>query len=149
MEDNQWWPERKDWPELPAEEWITPDGKVTSHRFDTEQAMALLLLNEHVIMLNAGGTCGLFVNCSDIFFYASADAEPIPPIGFGKDDIFWELYDLVREHDYLGATKWCSLRRGILPLKKYQDRMVEAGLWCDKLEAIKVKKENKAQGNGD
>ncbi len=148
MSDDNWWPDRKDWPEFPTEEWIRPDGTVHTYRFGTETAMALLLLEEHVIMLNANGTCGLFVNCSDTFFYASADAEPIPPVGFNQDPIFWELYDLVREHDYLGATKWCSLRRGILPLKKYQDRMVEAGLWCDKLEAIKVKKENETEGNG-
>lgn len=148
MSDDNWWPERKNWPEFPTQEWTKPDGTVHTYRFETEAAMALLLLEEHVIMLNANGTCGLFVNCSDTFFYASADAEPIPPVGFNQDPIFWELYDLVREHDYLGATKWCSLRRGILPLKKYQDRMVEAGLWCDKLEAIKAKKENETEGNG-
>jgi hypothetical protein len=148
MEDNRWWPERKDWPEFPIEEWSAANGMVFRHRLNTDQAMALLMLDEHVIMLNADGTCGLFVNCSDTFFTSTADAEPIPPIGFGEDDIFWELYDLIRGHDYLGVTKWCSLRRGFLPLKKYQDKIVEAGLWCDKLEAIKAKKENETKGNG-
>jgi hypothetical protein len=149
MEENQWWPERKEWPEFLEETYYLHDEIALSQRFEVNQAMALLILDNHVVMLNQKGGCGLFVNCSDTFFYATADAEPIPPVGFGNDDIFWELYDLVRKNGYIGAAKWCSLRRGILPIKRYQDRMVEAGLWCDKLEAIKVKKENETEGNGD
>ena len=136
MEDNQWWLSRERWPEFPMEELLSNTERAFNHRFGEEQAMALLILEEYVVMLNAKGQCGLFVNCSDTFYYASADAEPIPPVGFGKDEIFWELYDLVRLHGGIGAIKWCAIRRNARPLKKYLDQIRDEGIWCERMEAL-------------
>lgn len=136
MEDNQWWLSRERWPEFPMEELLSNTERAFNHRFGEEQAMALLILEEYVVMLNAKGQCGLFVNCSDTFYYASADAEPIPPVGFGKDEIFWELYDLVRLHGGIGAIKWCAIRRNAKPLKKYLDQIRDEGIWCERMEAL-------------
>lgn len=136
MEDNQWWPDRENWPEFPIEELLSNTEKSFKHRFGEEQAMALLMLEEYVVMLNAKGQCGLFVNCSDTFYYACADAEPIPPVGFGNDEIFWELYDLVRLHGGIGAIKWCAIRRNARPLKKYLDQIRDEGIWCERMEIL-------------
>ena len=136
MEDNQWWLSREHWPEFPMEELLSNTERAFNHRFGEEQAMALLILEEYVVMLNAKGQCGLFVNCSDTFYYASADAEPIPPVGFGKDEIFWELYDLVRLHGGIGAIKWCAIRRNARPLKKYLDQIRDEGIWCERMETL-------------
>lgn len=136
MEDERWWPKRKDWPEFPEEEIHTGSGETFKHRLCEDQAMALLMLEEYVIMLNADGKCGLFVNCSDTFYYACADAEPIPPVGFGDDKVFWELYDLVRLYGGIGSVKWCAIRRNTRPLRKYLDLIRDEGLWCERMEAL-------------
>lgn len=136
MSERQWWPDRENWPEFPEHVVGFSEGKVFKNRLYEERAMALLMLEEFVIMLNADGRCGLFVCCNDTFCYASADAEPIPPVGFGKDEIFWELYDLVRSHGAIGSIKWCAIRRNARPLKKYVDQMRDEGIWCEKMEAL-------------
>lgn len=136
MNEKHWWPDRENWPEYPEHVVEFRDGKIFKNRLYEERAMALLMLEEIVIMLNADGKCGLFVACSDVFYTSCADAEPIPPVGFGKDEIFWELYDLVRSHGGIGSIKWCAIRRNARPLKKYVDQMRDEGLWCEKMEAL-------------
>ena len=136
MKEDQWWPNDDSWPEFPEKEIKMGDGKSFKHRLCEDQAMALLLLEGYVSMLNAGGQCGLFVNCNDVFCPASADAEPMPPVGFGKDEVFWELYDLVRLHGWIGSVKWCSIRRNLRPLNRYLDEIRDAGLWCEKMDAL-------------
>lgn len=137
--ENKWWPNRENWPEFPMEELLSNTDKAFNHRLGEEQAMSLLILEEYVSMLNADGTCGLFVNCSDVFYYACADAEPIPPIGFKKDEVFWELYDLIRVHGGIGAIKWCSIRRNARPLQRYVDQIRDADLWCERMEALPLR----------
>ena len=136
MNEKHWWPDRENWPEYPEHVVEFRDGKIFKNRLYEERAMALLMLEEIVIMLNADGKCGLFVACSDVFYTSCADAEPIPPVGFGKDEIFWELYDLVRSHGGIGSIKWCAIRRNARPLKKYIDQMRDEGLWCENMEAL-------------
>lgn len=136
MSEKQWWPERENWPEFPTEELLSGTDKSFHHRFGVEQAMSLLMLEEYVIMLNTNNQCGLFVNCNDVFYSACADAEPLPPVGFGRDEVFWDLYDLIRVHGGIGAIKWCAIRRKIKPLKMYLDKIRDAGLWCERMESI-------------
>lgn len=126
-----WWPKREDWPLF---EPTLYQGKL--YRTGLDEAISLLILEEYVILLNASDVCGLFVNCSDAFFYASADAEAIPPVGFRKDEIVWKLYDMIKDHGYLGAIKWVSIQRKMLPLKEYRGKLVEAGLWCEELQLL-------------
>ena len=135
MSKEQWWPNRENWPEFPEHVMEYRDGKVFRDRLYTDRAMALLILEEHVIMLNAEGHCGLFVACNDVF-YPAADAEKLDPVGFGKDEVFWLLYDLVRYHGGVGAIKWCALKRNLRPMKKYEDSIRDEGLWCERMEAL-------------
>jgi len=129
--ERTWWPNRQDWPSF---EPVTYHGELYRERI--EEAISLLILEEYVFLLNASGACGLFVNCSDTFAYATADGEAIPPIGFGEDEPVWELYDMIKAHGYLGAVKWISIRRKMLPLKQYRVRLTEAGLWCEELQRL-------------
>lgn len=78
------------------------------------------------------------MNCSDVFYWACADAEPLPPVGFGADldRPFWDLYDAVRKDGDAGATRWCCLRRGMRPQTPLEKRMRERGEWTPELEAL-------------
>ena len=144
MKEDKWWPDRRHWPPFYPERIFLQNGEFFDDRLHTDEAMALLLLEGYVFMLNANGYCGLYVNCNDTFYYASADAEPLPLIGFGEDGPFWELYDLVRIYGGLGAIKWSALRRGMVPLETYVREMAEAGLWCEKMEALRVGSKSEA-----
>jgi len=137
----KWWPVRAHWPTFAAETYRSPDGSEVAYRPYEDEALALLLLNGNLVPLNAApkekeGRCGLFVQCSDVFYPASSDAEPLPALGCGEDTDFWALYDLVREHGWPGAMRWCALRREIRPLKHWCDRLREVGLWDEKMEAL-------------
>jgi hypothetical protein len=137
----KWWPDRENWPTFPPQPPYEINGVTYIDRLGVEEALALLTLEEYVIPLNGApkekeGRCELCVQCSDVFYSASADAEPLPAVGFADDPVFWELYDLVREHGWPGAMRWCALRREIRPLKHWCDRIREAGLWDEKMEAL-------------
>jgi len=142
MSEKVWWIPRESWPLFPSETFILKSGgeeKTITYRIGEDQAMALLMLEGHVIMLNSAsdepeGRCGLFVFCSDTF-YPAADAEPIPAVGFGEDKEFWSLYDLVREHGYLGAVYWVALRRKLLPMFGFDEHLKEKGLWLEEMDS--------------
>lgn len=122
------------WVLPPSEEW--PD-------FDpvfADQALALLIISEDVVCLGADTgdgsmTAGLYVNCSDIFFWGCADFEPTPRSGFseGQQQII-ELYEMCKRP--WGSARWCCLQRGMRPQKPVIDRMKEGGFWTDDLEAL-------------
>jgi hypothetical protein len=137
----KWWPDRENWPTFPPEPPYEIKGETYIDRLGVEEALALLLLEEYVVPLNAApdvkeGRCGLFVQCSDVFYSASADAEPLPAVGFADDPVFWDLYDLVREHGWPGAMRWCALRREIRPMEHWCDLIRAAGLWDEKIAAL-------------
>ena len=108
-----------------------------------EDALVVLLAAEVVVPLNGGesGIC-LQVLCNDTFCYACADAEPIPPIGFGEegDEPFWKLWDLWKaDHDY-GAMQWCILQRKMRPLREWEETLKKRGLWTEEMEALPERK---------
>jgi hypothetical protein len=131
-DEPQWWPQREAWPAFP------PEGE-DGHRYRATEALALLVLDEILVPLN-GGDAGvaLMVGCNDLFFWACADAEPIPPIGFsaGLDGPFWDLYDRYRKSGPDGVVVWCCLRRGMRPQTPIERDMRKAGTWTDELEAL-------------
>lgn len=138
-----WWPDRSEWPEYGP---VDCGGRPV--RIMTSAALALLMLEDIVVTLwaeEAGGgvhTVGLYVLCSDTFAYACADSEPIPPVGFGQDEPFWRLYDLVRKHGCQGATAWCVERRQTRPIEPVVRHLKEAGLWTNEMELYKPEKFN-------
>ena len=65
----------------------------------------------------------LFVDCSDVFTWACAEAEELP---FAQVE---RLYRMWRRDPAWGAAAWCIMRRATPPQKPVADRMGAAGLW--------------------
>lgn len=56
-DDEQWWPDREDWPEFaPEASWVGTSLEGT--RLGASEALALLLLSEVVVPLNGGRRTG-------------------------------------------------------------------------------------------
>ena len=105
----------------------------TDDDFNENDALALLLIND-VIILNenwwqkewpeeAKKTFALAVNCSDTFYYASADAE---------DLLYSELKDLYLHYKVdpaWGPTIWCCKKRNMLPMDALVKEIAAAGNW--------------------
>lgn len=128
---SEWWPIRANWPEYGPNSYMA------------DAALALLILEDIVIPLApAPGTKAptLHVNCNDVFWWACADCEPLPLIGFGKDKeaAFWDLYQRVRTETVVGfgSDSWCCLQRGMRPQTPIEKEWREAGVWSDELEAL-------------
>ena len=124
-----------DWPTLAPE----PPG---TDRWGPEAALRLLLSEQaDVLFLLSATTCegqpvlALYVNCNDLFFWAYADCEEIPPVGGKNDGPFWQLYDLVREHGPRGALLWCCLQRNMQPQRPIRERWKADGFWPVELDA--------------
>ena len=88
-----------------------------------EDILALLLMNGVLFPNQRNGTINLYVNCSDIFLWASADAENLP-----IDEID-DLYKMWRKDTVWGAAKWCILKRKWMPQEPVLIAMKEAGAW--------------------
>jgi hypothetical protein len=78
------------------------------------------------------------VICNDLFWWATADNEPLPLLGFGAihEAPFWDLYARVRAGGHDGAEVWCCLRRGMRPQTPIERQWRETGLWTAELEAL-------------
>lgn len=78
----------------------------------------------------AGHTLVLFVNCNDLFWWATADAEccelhELPG-----------LYDAWKAHGAVGVERWCCYRRKMRPQTPIEKQMRERGQWTPELEAL-------------
>lgn len=131
-EDGWGFPDPRDWPVLDL--------------LDVNDALIALIHLGVIVLLRAcdadgsGSTIGLYVDCSDIFHYATADAEPLPLVGF-KDE--WDqevirLYDLVRGDPKWGSVCWCCFRRNRRPVGRVVERMRDDGVWSDELESLPI-----------
>lgn len=128
----KWWPENnKDWPAL--DDTFEIDGE--THRHQTEEAIALLLLGEIVFWAPCCGAPQLAVVCNDTFVFGCADAETLPwtegDPSYKDHNELWLLYDTVRVHGGLGALAWCAHRRGSRPVGPVVEDLEAAGLWAD------------------
>lgn len=72
------------------------------------------------------GEIAFEVNCNDLWALASADSEKIP-------------YDEIENCYKLGPLTWACVRRGIRPMKGYEEDMKFTGAWSDHLEALPVR----------
>lgn len=101
--------------------------------FDEEQfdcdsidaRVAHLLIND--VLMIGGEEATLNVVCSDTFYYASADCEPI------SSGEIHELYKLWRADPMWGPTWWCVKKRNMRPLAKYQKVLGELGYPVDEV----------------
>ncbi len=96
-----------------------PEGEITVHL--EQEALAVLLLNEYVELLNLKGPFLVpCLNVSDVFMYACADFEPIPDVAS-----LMSLYDLIRTMER-GDLLWASQRRNQLPVWRRCKRLTES-----------------------
>lgn len=89
------------------------------------------LLERDVLFVFEGdnGEIQLAVNCNDLFYWATADAEDLPYSEIGT------LLAMVRESAN-GADRWCCRRRKMRPQTPIEKRWREEGLWTDELESF-------------
>ena len=126
------------------EEFIyrAPNGK----EYYSEEEMVTYLLRQELLFVNARkyldvnyegvrpSTLVLFVNLSDTFMYACADAEEINL----KDlRVVCEMYC---KYGYSGVVNWASKKRGIRPIKPVQEHMKKVAVECEKNEIVLKKK---------
>lgn len=111
---------------------------------DNETALAVLLVNE-VCFINErpythnfknnpanidGKTTTVHVNCNDLFYWASSDAEDLPIDEIGN------LYRMWKNNPRWGAWKWCCLRANLRPQIPIVKDMKNDGYWDAELEAL-------------
>lgn len=75
-------------------------------------------------------TVVLFVNCNDLFAWASADAE-----AFTCTDIA-SLYRAWASDKQWGVCKWCCRQRNQRPQTPVEAAMRKAGVWDEGMEAL-------------
>lgn len=126
--ESNWWPSSDLWPEAKGDFLLFH-----------EQAVALLLLNENLVILAHKGKPVLMVNCSDVFAWGCADAEDIPCLGFNDEEEkpFWELYELVRKNPKWGSTQWTILKRQLRPQLAVEKLLKEDNSWLPEFEEFK------------
>jgi hypothetical protein len=110
---------------------------------DECEVCAELLKQEVLICINVSDhdeytgetirTIGLWVNCSDLFAWGTADAEPITT---------QELSELYKASLSLGGVdKWCCKKRGLQPQRAVAKDWKERGLWEPWLDDLEPNKE--------
>lgn len=91
------------------------------------------MLNDHVIFLNYDtekpGQYSLDVNCNDLFYWACADAEPLPFDQIEQVYVAWKLGGYALD-------KWTCHRRNLRPQVPVVTKMKEAGEWDDEMESL-------------
>lgn len=125
-DENQWWPDKSQWPDYePRYSNIAP-------------ALALLIIEGTIMPYPNGDSDGprLAVNCNDLFYWGTADCEPVTACYGSRDELdFWRLYEMTRTMDN-GSDVWCCFQRGMRPQTPIEKKWREAGLWTDELEAL-------------
>lgn len=111
----------------------------TEHWFDEDTALAILIA-EGVCFVsgqdyvapwsNTDKTCAVVVNCNDVFYWASGDAEPLPNSQIEK------LYRMWKANKDWGSIKWCCLHRNLRPQVPIVRDMKKDGFWDAELEAL-------------
>ena len=102
-----------------------------------EVALAKLLLDEVLIPFDANqkkkrASIELWVNCSDVFVWGTADCEPITKA---------EIKELYKMHidpknKGWGNVKWVCKKRNMKPQTPVISRMEELNVWCDLMESL-------------
>ena len=140
-------PSNAEWPE-DIRASIAP-GDIETDGFDQDLALALLLLN-HVCSIDINcdpkgaslpesRSFPIWVNCSDIFVWGSADAESLP-----YDEVE-SLYTLWRRGPHWGGAIWCMIARKEMPQGPVEDVIRSEGIWD--LDALKA--EHRLRANYD
>lgn len=115
---------------------------------DEAKALAILLVDEICFLntVNVQGTykqykspiwttC-VYVNCNDLFDYASADAECIVTNDGESGSEIISLYKMYIEDKKWGAEKWLCIKRNSQPIPVVKKNMISDGSWSKELESL-------------
>ena len=119
---------------------IYPDKPLKETIFNDRDALAMLLAEEVVFLNNhwwksdskyteelwpdeAAKTFSISVNCSDIFYWASADAEEMM-----YEDLE-SVYDHWDKDPHWGPAVWCIKKRNLMPQAAVYLMIKEQGIW--------------------
>jgi hypothetical protein len=114
------------------------EGK-QEHWFDEDKALAILIAEEVCFVSGQDyqapwspkdKSCAVVVNCNDVFYWATGDAEALP-----QSEI-QTLYRMWRANPKYGSDKWCCLRRHLRPQVPLVEMMKKDGFWDQDLEAL-------------
>lgn len=100
--------------------------------FIEESAVIELIVNG--VLFVAGGISGstleLYINCNDLFWWASADAEPCKPSELES------LYKAWNENHKWGVSIWCCMHRNLQPQLPVRTAMSKDGVWTGALSSL-------------
>lgn len=107
--------------------------------FNEEQGLAILLA-EDVCFVSGQDyiaswdpkekTVGVVVNCNDLFYWASGDAQGLP------NSQIESLYRAWKDGGKWGVDKWCCKQRGLRPQVPIVTDMKKDGAWDETMEAL-------------
>ena len=103
--------------------------------FEFEDSTAAeILLREGVLFVGWGEeaktSTRLLINCNDLFYWGSADAEEASAYKLEELYLAWE------GNKKWGTSKFCCMQRGLQPQTPIVRDMKADGFWDDELEAL-------------
>lgn len=122
----------------------THEGKEVEW-FDEDNALGILLV-EGVLFSNSrryveevsgrdevqSSTVVLFVSCSDVFYWGTADAESLPY------DQIKHLFTCWHNDKIWGVIKWCAIQRNQRPQEPMIKLMKSDGVWDEEMKKLPV-----------
>ncbi len=114
---------------------------------DENLALAVLLAAGHCFLNNAKvygdehTTC-VYLNCSDMFMWACADAECIVSSDEAEESEIIQVYKYYRENKQWGPLKWIAIKRNVQPQRPVVDMIKKDGYWDEVWEALPKNPDN-------
>jgi hypothetical protein len=125
-----------------------PENLVSAYNYMSNSDcgnMVAKLLDEQVLFVgwdqNFLETITLYVNCSDVFAWGGADAEPV------KSSELPELFEMHDDDPIYGSTKWVCKKRNMQPQFPLIEKMKEYDKWDAQMEALPKNRFNEKYKN--
>ena len=114
---------------------------MTEDSFDAEQALVELIVADVFFIFDTKnvflegkdekpGTITLELNCNDLWYWATADSEPVTV------DELPELYRRFKEDKKWGTTKYACVKRKLAPQVPVVKQMQDDGAWDDEMGSL-------------
>lgn len=114
------------------ETYFDEEGNVTEEYLDEEIALKELIESGSMLIIPRSENLIVMVNCSDAFYFASADCEPIQGEAELESLYRWFQYD-----NRSGPIAWAAIKRNMKPCKNcWIDPMKKKGTWTPELDAL-------------
>jgi hypothetical protein len=128
--------------------FVQADGRVWDSNYPEiyleHKALGLLILEYSPVIIGNVGTgeyktVGVYLDCSDTFYWGCADSEPIKENDYEWDSDIIQLFDRLLENPKWGDTHWVCLKRWMRPQEPIIEIMKADGAWTDEMENLPVR----------